>query len=297
MKPFHPTSLKITALSLCIMTLGACQAYEGLREDIAGIDFSKFKTASSVSPDAAANSNFLVDGDCPKVEIVDELSMLHDFNDARKPSESSRISTVTFTDARSTCDYAERSVTVDLKLDLSGEIGPAGRANASDKPFFKHPYFVAVTSANNKILAKELFDASMTYEPGETIRNYTENLRQLIPTDSRSDGAKLKVIVGFQLTQEQLAYNRAIIQRREATKIAFEKQQEALRDKITTTKVTTQKAPQIAIPKVTPSATEAPIINAPIPPQKNPEYLYTPPETPEPPPVTNRAGPIDITTP
>ena len=123
-------------------------------------------------------------------------------------------------ESQSTCTYNDRSVTVDLKLAFDGNLGPKGRKTSKDKPFFSYPFFVAVTSPSGKILAKEIFAASMTYDAGQNEQIYFETLRQIIPTDNRSQGAGYKVMIGFQLAEKQLDYNRKII---EADRIAAEK--------------------------------------------------------------------------
>ena len=93
-------------------------------------------------------------------------------------------------------------------MDFAGTLGPQARAASGQKPFFSHPFFVAITSDNGDILAKEIFAASLTYPAGADSQTYTERLRQVIPIDNRDRGANYKVLVGFQLTPDQLAYNR-----------------------------------------------------------------------------------------
>ena len=60
-------------------------------------------------------------------------------------------------------------------------------------------------------MAKEVFAVSMNFEPGETTRTHTEYLRQIIPIKSKETAFQYQVLVGFQLSPEQLAYNRAAL--------------------------------------------------------------------------------------
>lgn len=261
MKPF----LKTLSIAAFALTLSACETMEGIKRDISDINFDSFTPASSVSEDQHAN--FLVDGNCPEVQIVEDLSRLHEFNAGQSMKSSNLVSSVSMEEAQSTCSYGDRSVTVDLKLALEGKLGPKGRRSSNEKPFFSYPFFVAVTSDNGKILAKEIFAASMTYGSGQDEQLYHETLRQIIPADSRAQGARYKVMVGFQLAEKQLAYNRKLIEaerlaaeklemeRLEAERIAAEKAKEQEKmakesgDAITITRETDQPSETASAPK------------------------------------------------
>ena len=214
MKPF----VRILSITAFALTLTACETVEGIKRDISDINFDNFSTASSVSEDSRAD--FLVDGNCPDIQIVEDLGRLYEFNAGQSMKSSNLVSSVEMQEANSTCSYGNRSVTVDLKLAFDGKLGPKGRRSSSEKPFFTYPFFVAVTSSSGKILAKEIFAASMTYNQGQNEQLYHETLRQIIPADSRTQGARYKIMVGFQLAEKQLAYNRTLI---EAERVAAEK--------------------------------------------------------------------------
>lgn len=220
MKHF-PSLLQCIAFSTLLITLSACQTFEGIKQDIStiklpGVDPTT-QQASAAEPD-----NFLVDNDCPSIELVNELTLLSDFGENAEQTPDNLISGVVMRKEASSCEYGGRSVTVDLKLAFDGQLGPKGRSAGNDTPFFSYPFFVAVTSSSGKILAKEVFAASINYEGGQDRQTYYENLRQIIPVDSRSAGKNLKVMTGFQLTQEQLAFNRKLMREQQA---ALEQQQ------------------------------------------------------------------------
>ncbi len=218
MKPFLKTFIPATILATCLFTLSACETVEGIKNDIADIDFSldNFTTASSTEEEEHAE--FLIDGNCPDVQIVQDLSRIYDFKNAQP---SNLASSAIMEEVQSTCAYGDRSVTVDLKLAINGS---TGSNTPQDKTFFSYPFFVAVTSDSGKILAKEIFAASMNYDAGQTAQTYHETLRQIIPADDRIQGSRYKVMVGFQLTEKQLAYNR---QRMEEERLAAEQAEKA----------------------------------------------------------------------
>lgn len=215
MKPF----LKILSISICLLSLTACETVEGIKQDISNINLSDFTPSASMSK-KGNDADRLISGNCPQVNIVKELSMLDEFTPGTSARASNLISSVAMNEAESTCNYSDRSVTVDLKLAFNGILGPKGRKTSKDKPFFSYPFFVAVTSPGGKILAKEIFAASMTYDAGQDEQLYFETLRQIIPTDSRSQGQGYKVMIGFQLAEKQLTHNRKLL---EAERLAIEK--------------------------------------------------------------------------
>lgn len=200
-------NLILTTLCLLIgvLPLSAChQTVDGAVEDVnAGIDtFSNEVNRTNLSQD-------LLSSKCPQVELVADLSAFVDFVDINNPYKSNLISKVDMKRAESSCELASNNAVVDLKLVFSGKLGPKGRKKASDKPFFTYPFFVAVTAPNGKIMAKEVFAASMSFEPGQDSYTHYENLKQIIPIKGQASASRYHILVGFQLSQEQLIYNRA----------------------------------------------------------------------------------------
>lgn len=196
--------LRFLAFSLCIFALSACDTMDGIMSDLGDIEMPTLSSDSEPE-----SEQFVVSASCPNAKVVEELGTINEFMDISDLADYNLVSSVEITGLESSCTYSDTSMTVDLKLAFEGNLGPRARQQSGDTPFFSYPFFVAVTSPRGDILAKEIFAASMTYESGQNRQNYYESLRQIIPVDSRSDGARHKVLVGFQLSQDQLAYNRA----------------------------------------------------------------------------------------
>jgi len=176
-----------------------------LRDDLSDITSGNLHTAKVIN----GKSEILLASPCPQVEIVDDLSSLSDFQNPTKTISSQLISRVDLRQAESTCKLASKSAIIDLKLIFNGKLGEKGRKKSSDKPFFSYPFFIAVLSPGGKIMGKEIFAASMTYGAKEDKHTYFEKLRQIIPIKSKSSANLYKILIGFQLTPDQLAYNRA----------------------------------------------------------------------------------------
>ncbi len=177
---------------------------DALYDDLSDLKTANLHTAQAVG----GESEMLLQSPCPQVELVDDLSSLSDFTNPNQTKRENLISRVDLKSAQSTCMLSSKSTVVDLTLLFEGTLGSKGKQKTSDKPFFSYPFFVAVTAPSGKIMAKEIFAASMTYGANENKHTYFEKLRQVIPIKSKSSAKYYKILIGFQVTPDQLAYNR-----------------------------------------------------------------------------------------
>lgn len=196
------TKFLLTGMSLCL--LAGCQTMDNFLEDVntlaeKGTNMPQLETAYDESTPSIENR-------CPRIQIVDELSSFSEFTNGT--NEKNLVSRVNLHQVESSCSIQRKQVSLDLKLAFNGSLGPKAKLRNNDKPFFSYPFFIAVTNQNGVILAKEVFAASMTYERDEDTHIYYENLRQLIPIGSSDQAKSYTVMLGFQLTKEQLEYNR-----------------------------------------------------------------------------------------
>ena len=194
----------LVLLFICTSTLSACQTLEGMRDDAYDVAEGNIYVAgiNGSAPEKLLRSP------CPQVEIVNDLSSISDFSSPKHQKKEYLISRVDLKSAESTCKLSSKTAIVDLKLLFNGKLGPKGRNKTSEKPFFSYPFFVAVTTPSGKIMAKEIFAASITYTAKENEHTYFENLRQIIPIKNKNQANNYHILIGFQVTPDQLAYNR-----------------------------------------------------------------------------------------
>lgn len=145
---------------------------------------------------------------CPDVRIVEDLNRLYQFTDPAKPRDNQAVSTIYMTGIDDTCSMVNNNIAVDMTLTFAGTIGPRGRARAGDKPSMAYPYFIAITNARGQIIAKDVFAVTMSYDTDVQNLTRTEQIRQLIPTSGGNPGS-YRILVGFQLSEQELAHNRA----------------------------------------------------------------------------------------
>ena len=86
--------------------------------------------------------------------------------------------------------------------DLIERLAEKGPRLGGEKISF--PYFISALDPANKILNKEMMTANFTFgDEAKTAKN-EEPLRVLIPLAKDEDAANHRVLVGFQLTEEQI---------------------------------------------------------------------------------------------
>lgn len=228
-------ALKFIAFSAAVLTLTGCDV---TRQSFITDTFNQSRDyvgANMPSGGGTDGSDKLLNKNgCPEVEIVDDLGSFYDFGGAN-PGESNLVTSVQMSQGTTNCEFGPKSVTVDTRLVFSGKIGAKGTVAGGGAPSFSYPYFVAILAPGGKILAKEVFAVPMTFAAGNE-QQHIEAFRQIIPSYSQDSAGKHKIAVGFQLTKEQLAYNRELIhQRQEAEKIRLKEQQKLLKQQKTVT--------------------------------------------------------------
>ena len=142
---------------------------------------------------------------CPAASIVDDASRVSVFKDG--PGRD--LIDVQFEgeiDAiESDCDLnrAGDEITTRTGVRIVATRGPA--AEGTEVSF---SFFVAVIDRNQQVLARERFDSVLVFDPSQRRIGVVEEIEELIPLPVGLSGADYEVLVGFELTAEQLEFNR-----------------------------------------------------------------------------------------
>jgi len=105
---------------------------------------------------------------------------------------------------KSDCNVDDTGVSVIVTLSTVAELGPTAPGRAID-----FPYFVAVTDTHDKVVAKRVFKNTITFKPNENRAGTEDTVTERIPLSNPRQADRYHVIVGFQLNEDELAYNRA----------------------------------------------------------------------------------------
>lgn len=146
---------------------------------------------------------------CPQAGILKDAQQLTKF----LPGPGRDLTDVAFevrlANVRTRCAYGESGVKIDMLVDIAAERGPADK---SRKAVFS--YFVAIADPAGTVLARERFTALIPFVPNISRALAAEELEQMIPLPRGRSAENYRIIVGLQVTREELEFNRRPRQRR-----------------------------------------------------------------------------------
>lgn len=139
---------------------------------------------------------------CPRIEIVSDLSRVAKFRDGPGRDLSDLLYTARFDDVKTSCAYDKTGVTIDMTVSLVGERGRAGE----NQPKIDVTYFVAVMDAKRAILNEQRFTSPFEFADKKTA-SINDQLVERIPLPPTAPGSDHTLILGFQLTPEEIDFN------------------------------------------------------------------------------------------
>ncbi len=175
--------MRIFALSTALLGLAACQSGSSIGDAF----------------DTRLNS-----GTCPPAGAMYQAARIVEFNGDDQVYPNVRY-TGEIVDVRLYCRYAgDDPVRAEVEVDFALGKGPAGESNSH-----RYGYWVAVTRRSGKVLNKEHFTVRADFSNGP-VTGETEVLQRiLIPrVDESVSAANFEVLIGFDLTEDQLNYNK-----------------------------------------------------------------------------------------
>jgi predicted small secreted protein len=196
-------SLALIAISL---TLSGCETMNSIGKSLSAIQMPKISAASTVPKEPSLVAS--ADVSCPKAMGMPELSSISQFSDTKTMSPSKLIASAKLENVDAKCQIGQTGVTVELDLDFSGLLGPVGVKDLNGQASYAYPYFLTVITPDGTILSKDVFALSMVYEKGQINIRKQDKLRQIIPLMPGQKADQFQIIVGFQLSEDELAYNR-----------------------------------------------------------------------------------------
>ncbi len=103
------------------------------------------------------------------------------------------------------CKYDKRAVTVDLQIAIAGDRGPADRTRIAD-----FEYWVAILDPQQNIVTKQPARIRFQFTDNRTrLGQVVSEFEPYIPLADLTQATEDQIIVGFQLTAEELAWNRS----------------------------------------------------------------------------------------
>ncbi len=145
-------------------------------------------------------------GPCPLMGVLYDNSRIVDF---AAPNQI-RYSNIEFTGelqgVRGLCRYVgDDPITMSIDIEMAFGRGPAATA---DRQTYR--YWVAVARRGRAPIEKAYFDVDVRWPRGEAVVTRTETIERIvIPRANEGiSGENFEILVGFELTPEQLQFNR-----------------------------------------------------------------------------------------
>jgi hypothetical protein len=145
-------------------------------------------------------------GPCPLMGVLYDNARVVNF----AAPDVQRYSNIEFTGEmqgiRGLCRYInEDPITMSIEVDMSFGRGPAATA---DRQTYR--YWVAVVRRGRAPIEKAYFDVDVRWSRGEAVVTRTEEIENIVIPRANADtsGTNFEVLVGFELTPEQVQFNR-----------------------------------------------------------------------------------------
>ncbi|MEQ1709289.1 MAG: Tat pathway signal sequence domain protein [Terricaulis sp.] len=198
-------------LSLALVTLGACGG------NSAG---DTIELPGGVTPEEAnpqqrppnwfdrvlGNDDRPNVGPCPLMGVLYDNARIVDF----AAPNNQRYANIEFTGemqgVRGLCRYVDSNpIAMSIEIDMALGRGPA---STSDRQTYR--YWVAVTRRGRAPIEKAYFDVDVRFARNEVVATRTEQIEHIVIPRANADtsGENFEILVGFELTPEQLQFNR-----------------------------------------------------------------------------------------
>ena len=143
-------------------------------------------------------------GPCPPAHVLGDAARLVQFNGPES------FANVGFTgevrQVRSSCRYVGADpIDMTLEIDLAFGRGPAAKGDS-----YTYNYWVAVTRRDVTVLAKKPYSIKVEFPKGAQRMAVTETIERIVIPRANADtsGANFEILAGFDLTKEQIEFNR-----------------------------------------------------------------------------------------
>lgn len=198
---------------LMALALSGCETMNKFGETLKSMEMPKITPKGEAGAVDAAKTDasglLSVGGEsCPQVKGLADLATITQFSNTGEMTPDKMVSDTKLEKITSKCTVAGNSVSVELELNFAGILGPIGVKDLDGQANYTYPYFLSVISPDGKILSKDVFALSMVYENGQITYHKQDKLRQVIPLMTGQDARQFQIMIGFQLSEDELAYNR-----------------------------------------------------------------------------------------
>lgn len=145
-------------------------------------------------------------GPCPLMGVLYDNSRMVKFAEPNNMRYANIEFTGEMQGVRGLCRYVEDDpITMSIEVDMAFGRGPA---STGDRQTYR--YWVAVTRRGRAPIEKAYFDVDVRWSRDEAVVTRTERIEEIVIPRANSEvsGENFEILVGFELTPEQLQFNR-----------------------------------------------------------------------------------------
>jgi hypothetical protein len=145
-------------------------------------------------------------GPCPLMGVLYDNARIVDFAAAGQERYANIEFTGEMQGVRGLCRYVDADpITMSIDIDMAFGRGPAATA---DRQTYR--YWVAVTRRGVAPIEKAYFDVDVRFRGDEAVVTRTERIERIVIPRATPDlsGENFEILIGFDLTPEQLQFNR-----------------------------------------------------------------------------------------
>ena len=203
--------LPVVVLLVGALAVSACGSNRGRTVELPGGVLPSETASQQQHPPNAIDRLLGVDqrpnvGPCPLMGVLYDSSRLVQF----AAPNAERYANIAFTGemegVHGLCRYVDADP-ITMNMDITMEFG-RGPAAAADHQTYR--YWVAVTRRGRAAIAKQYFDVDVRFPRNQPVVAHTEHINRIVIPRANADisGENFEILVGFELTPEQLRFNR-----------------------------------------------------------------------------------------
>ncbi len=145
-------------------------------------------------------------GPCPLMGVLYDTARVVKFSQPNNQRYANIEFTGEMQGVRGLCRYVDSDpIAMNMEIEMAFGRGPAA---TSDRQTYR--YWVAVTRRGRAPIEKVYFDVDVRFPRGEAVVTHRERIDQIVIPRATPDtsGENFEILVGFELTPEQLQFNR-----------------------------------------------------------------------------------------
>ena len=143
---------------------------------------------------------------CPMVGVLSDASSLRVYGEGAGRGDDDRAYDLEFMRAHLLeCELKDGEMKAAIRFEARARTGPAA---VSDE--YAYPYFVALLAPDGEVLSKTVLNATAKFKSDGSEIFFAEEYDDIkFTVPEGADGLGYEILIGFQLTREQMDFNRA----------------------------------------------------------------------------------------